>query len=135
MVMMMEQPQQQQQQHHDDNVYDDDDDEMTKIIQNNNKSSSSSFYSSSSSSSFLTPIIWCILLCETAERFAYFGFRAILVLYFTTELHYDESKAISLFAYVASLAYSSRKFVVDVVFNSFHHLPCLGGGLTIFFFK
>eukprot|EP00980_Cylindrotheca_fusiformis_P018657 scaffold6205_cov92-Cylindrotheca_fusiformis.AAC.3 len=62
---------------------------------------------SSTSSSFLTPVIWCILLCEAAERFAYFGFRAILVLYFTNALQFSESTAISLFAYVASLAYLS----------------------------
>ena len=57
------------------------------------------------SPSFLTPIIWCILLCEAAERFAYFGFRAILVLYLTRELHFTEPNSIAIFAYVASLAY------------------------------
>lgn len=57
--------------------------------------------------SFLTPVVWCILMCEAAERFAYFGFRAILVLYFTNALEFSESTAIALFAYVASLAYFS----------------------------
>jgi dipeptide/tripeptide permease len=55
----------------------------------------------------LTPVIWCILVTETAERFAYFGFRAILVLYFTMELEYTESQAIALFAYTTCLAYLS----------------------------
>jgi len=55
--------------------------------------------------SFMTPVVWCILITETAERFAYFGFRAILVLYFTSELKYSEETAIALFAYMASLAY------------------------------
>ena len=44
---------------------------------------------------------------EAAERFAYFGFRAILVLYFTWELHYTEDRAIALFAYVTCGAYLS----------------------------
>ena len=45
-------------------------------------------------------------MCESAERVAYFGFRAILVLYFT-ELGYSESIAVSLCAGVAALAYLS----------------------------
>jgi dipeptide/tripeptide permease len=57
--------------------------------------------------SLLTPVIWCILVTETAERFAYFGFRAILVLYFTIELEFSDSQAIALFAYVTCLAYLS----------------------------
>jgi hypothetical protein len=61
----------------------------------------------SSSSSFLSPVIWCILITETAERFAYFGFRAILVLYFVEQLQYTDRQAIALFAYVSSLAYGS----------------------------
>jgi len=61
----------------------------------------------SQSSSLLTPVIWCILVTETGERFAYYGFRAILVLYFTHELHYSESQAIALFAYTTALAYFS----------------------------
>jgi dipeptide/tripeptide permease len=55
--------------------------------------------------SFLTPVIWCILITETAERFAYFGFRAILVLYFTMELKYSENQAIAVYAYNSSFAY------------------------------
>mmetsp|Transcript_34953 Transcript_34953/g.84569 ORF Transcript_34953/g.84569 Transcript_34953/m.84569 type:complete len:595 (+) Transcript_34953:151-1935(+) len=56
---------------------------------------------------FLTPVVWSILACEAAERFAYFGFRAILVLYFKNALQLPETTAIALFAYVASLAYFS----------------------------
>jgi dipeptide/tripeptide permease len=61
----------------------------------------------SSAPSFLTPVIWCILVTETGERFAYFGFRAVLVLYFTKALEYDENQAIAYFAYTTSLAYLS----------------------------
>lgn len=56
-------------------------------------------------SSFLTPVVWCILVTEAAERFAYFGFRALLVLYFTVELDYAENTAIALYGYNSSLAY------------------------------
>jgi dipeptide/tripeptide permease len=62
---------------------------------------------STGATSLLTPVIWCILVTETAERFAYFGFRAILVLYFTIELEFSDSQAIALFAYVTCLAYLS----------------------------
>lgn len=51
-----------------------------------------------------TPVIISILATETAERFAYFGFRAVLVLYFTHELGLDETTAISSFAYTTCLA-------------------------------
>jgi len=57
--------------------------------------------------SFLTPVVLCILITETAERFSYFGFRAILVLFFTLQLHYEEATAIALFAYMTCLAYLS----------------------------
>jgi dipeptide/tripeptide permease len=62
---------------------------------------------SQASSSFLSPVIWSILVTETAERFAYYGFRAILVLYFVEQLQYTDRQAIALFAYVSSLAYFS----------------------------
>jgi len=48
-----------------------------------------------------SPVIWTILAVETGERFAYFGFRAILVLYFVAALHYTEKESIVLFAYVS----------------------------------
>jgi dipeptide/tripeptide permease len=57
--------------------------------------------------SFFTPVVCCILITETAERFSYFGFRAILVLYFTRALEYQETTAIALFAYMTCLAYLS----------------------------
>lgn len=60
--------------------------------------------------SFLTTVVVCILITETAERFAYFGFRAILVLYFTQSLLYEETTAIALFAYMTCLAYLSPIF-------------------------
>ena len=55
-------------------------------------------------------LIHCIYTLEAGERFAYFGFRAILVLYFTWELDYQEEQAIALFAYVTCLAYLSPIF-------------------------
>jgi len=60
-----------------------------------------------SQTSLLTPVVLCILITETAERFSYFGFRAILVLYFTLQLNYQEATAIALFAYMTCLAYLS----------------------------
>ena len=66
---------------------------------------------SSAVTSFLTPVVLSILICEAAERFAYFGFRAILVLYFKNDLEFSESFAVALFAYVASLAYFSPLLV------------------------
>jgi proton-dependent oligopeptide transporter, POT family len=56
---------------------------------------------------FLTPVVCCILITETVERFAYFGFRAILVLYFIHALKVNEDNAIALYAYVTCLAYAS----------------------------
>lgn len=50
------------------------------------------------------PAVVAILLTETAERFSYYGFRAILVLYLTTQLDFSESTAISLFAYMTSFS-------------------------------
>jgi dipeptide/tripeptide permease len=51
-----------------------------------------------------TPVVLSILVTETAERFSYFGFRALLVLYFTNDLFLDENTAISAFAYTTCLA-------------------------------
>jgi dipeptide/tripeptide permease len=80
-------------------------------------------------SSFLTPVVWCILVCEAAERFAYFGFRAVLVLYFTNALHFSESTAIALFAYVASLAYFSPligALLADGSWGRYQTITCFG---------
>jgi len=57
--------------------------------------------------SWLSPVIWNILAVETGERFAYFGFRAVLVLYFTDALQYDDRTSIAYFAYTTCLAYLS----------------------------
>lgn len=45
-----------------------------------------------------------ILITEAAERFAYYGFRASLVLYFTQELKMNDATAISLFAFASYVA-------------------------------
>jgi dipeptide/tripeptide permease len=52
-------------------------------------------------------VILSILITETAERAAYFGFRAVLVLYFHNGLQFSESTSVSLFAAVSGLAYFS----------------------------
>ena len=52
-------------------------------------------------------VILSILVTETAERVAYFGFRAVLVLYFHNGLKFSESTSNSLFASVSGLAYLS----------------------------
>jgi dipeptide/tripeptide permease len=51
------------------------------------------------------PTLLYILIMEMAERFAYYGFRAILVLYFVQTLHYDETTAIALYGYNSSWSY------------------------------
>jgi len=58
----------------------------------------------------LTPVVLCILVAETGERFAYFGFRAILVLYFVHVLKLEETTAIAAFAFTTCLAYFSPLF-------------------------
>jgi len=102
--------------HHRNNRDDDDDDNdlqqnlpdddrvRASAISNNKKNNKSH---SNVNRSILTPVTLCILGTETAERFAYFGFRAVLVLYFTMALDYTESQAIALFAFNSSLAYFS----------------------------
>jgi len=52
-------------------------------------------------------VILSILITETAERVAYFGFRAILVLYFHNSLQLSESTSIAMFSAVSGLAYFS----------------------------
>ena len=59
---------------------------------------------------FLTPPVCSILITEVAERFSYFGFRAILVLYFHQALGYDESQAVAYFAFVFCTAYFTPVF-------------------------
>jgi dipeptide/tripeptide permease len=53
----------------------------------------------SSSLQGMNPVVLSILITEAAERFAFYGFRASLVLYFTQELLMDDATAISLFAF------------------------------------
>ena len=62
---------------------------------------------SSQSSVLRNPLVLSILITETAERIAYYGFRAILVLYFTDGLQFTESTAVSLCAGTVALAYFS----------------------------
>ena len=58
------------------------------------------------SSTIWTPVVLSILITETAERFAYYGLRGVLVLYFGA-LDYDEDTSIAFYAYMVSLAYAS----------------------------
>jgi dipeptide/tripeptide permease len=55
----------------------------------------------------LRPPVLAILVTEVAERFAYFGFRAVLVLYLHNGLGLSPSAAISLYAAVSCGAYLS----------------------------
>ena len=57
--------------------------------------------------SFLTAPVVCILITETAERFTYYGFRAILILYFTQSLKWEDNTAIAIYSYTISLAYGT----------------------------
>lgn len=78
---------------------------------------------------FLTPVVWCILITETVERFAYFGFRAVLVLYFVHSLNFTEETAIALYAYVTSLAYASPMlgaFLADAYLGRYKTILCFG---------
>jgi len=80
--------------------------------------------------SLLTPVICSILVTETGERFAYYGFRAILVLFFTHELHYTESQAIALFAYTTALAYFSPligALLADACWGRYFTILVFGG--------
>lgn len=69
--------------------------------------SSPSVSLSSSSTSIWNRVVIAILVTETAERVAYFGFRAVLVLYFHNGLGLSESISVSLYAAVACGAYFS----------------------------
>lgn len=76
-----------------------------------------------------TPVVLSILVTETAERFAYFGFRAVLVLYFTTNLFLDDNTAISMFAYTTCLANFSPIFgaaLADGKLGRFRTILCFG---------
>lgn len=78
---------------------------------------------------FLTPVVWCILITETVERFAYFGFRAVLVLYFIHALDYSEETAIAFYAYVICVAYASPMlgaFLADAYLGRYKTILCFG---------
>jgi dipeptide/tripeptide permease len=81
------------------------DEQQSRREDDNLKEAMTTTHNEDECASFLTPVIWCILITETAERFAYFGFQAVLVLYFTMELKYSESQAIAFYAYNSSFAY------------------------------
>jgi proton-dependent oligopeptide transporter, POT family len=75
------------------------------------------------SSSLLTPVILCILVTETAERFAYYGFRAVLVLYFLHELNFSETTAIALYGYHSSVCNFTPLFgayLADTYLGRYH---------------
>lgn len=74
----------------------------SSTMTNNNKSSNES-----SQSVLWNRLVLSILITETAERVAYFGFRAVLVLYFTHDLHFSDATAVSLCAGTVALAYLS----------------------------
>ena len=51
--------------------------------------------------------VWKIIFMEGMERFSYYGFRAILTLFFVRRLGMEESRAVSYFAFTSALAYAS----------------------------
>jgi len=55
----------------------------------------------------LPPTVWRIVAVEGLERFAYYGFRAILTLYLIRVLGMAESEAVACFSFTSALAYSS----------------------------
>ena len=96
-----------------------------------NSSSSSSSNSSSNEANvhLFTPVVLSILVTETAERFAYFGFRAVLVLYFTTNLFLDDDSAVSFFAFSTCLANFSPILgatLADGTWGRFHTILYFG---------
>ncbi|KAI2509242.1 hypothetical protein MHU86_5130 [Fragilaria crotonensis] len=79
--------------------------------------------------SFLTPVVLCILITEAVERFAFYGFRAVLVLYFIKSLNFSEDTAIALFAFVSCLAYASPllgAFLADGYIGRYKTILCFG---------
>jgi POT family proton-dependent oligopeptide transporter len=79
--------------------------------------------------SFLTPVVLCILITEAVERFAFYGFRAVLVLYFIKSLNFREDTAIALFAFVSCLAYASPllgAYLADGYIGRYKTILCFG---------
>jgi dipeptide/tripeptide permease len=87
------------------------DEEGDGIVRGSDSGSSSGFSTTTTTTStmamMMKPTILCLLATETAERFAFYGFRALLVLYLVQELDYSESAAVAVYAYSNSLAYST----------------------------
>jgi dipeptide/tripeptide permease len=84
----------------------------------------------SSSSILWNPVVWCILITETAERVAYFGFRALLVLWFTDGLGYSENAAIALCSGTQAIAYFSPlvgALLADGMWGRFRTILRFGG--------
>lgn len=52
--------------------------------------------------------IYYIVAIQIWEYFSFYGMRALLILYLTHQLGFDDSHAISLFSAYASLVYSWR---------------------------
>ena len=73
----------------------------------NNNNNNTTNNTNTTSTVIQNPLFLSILITETAERVAYYGFRAILVLFFTRSLHFQENTAISLFALTSAIAYLS----------------------------
>lgn len=53
------------------------------------------------------PHVWRIIAMEGMERFSYYGFRAILTLYFVNKLGFSEHGAAAGFAFTSALAYAA----------------------------
>jgi dipeptide/tripeptide permease len=90
-----------------------------------------------SSSSLVTtimtkPAILCLLATETAERFAFNGFRALLVLYLVQELDYSESTAVAIFSYSNSLAYFTPILGACLADGPWGRYPVIARGGTLY---
>ena len=57
--------------------------------------------------SSLSPILIPVLISEAAERFSYYGSRAVLSLYLLEVLEFSESQVVSLFAFYVAACYLS----------------------------
>ena len=73
--------------------------------------------------------VWKIIAMEGMERFAYYGFRAILTLFFVRRLGMAESTAVSYFAFTSALAYASPllgAWLADERWGRFATIAALG---------
>ncbi|KAJ8604778.1 hypothetical protein CTAYLR_001029 [Chrysophaeum taylorii] len=70
-----------------------------------------------------------IVLMEAMERFAYYGFRAILARYFTEVLGFDETWAIAAFSFTSAIAYTSPvggAWLADGLLGKYRTIVVLG---------